>query len=238
VNESRTALLLGREVAYVLKRSARRRTLALLVNENGLSVNAPMRASQKSVDELLQTHAAWTIKQLDKWLSLPRPETFRFQDGITLPFLGMPVTLNVVSGVVWSQPVLVSDTLRLAVADPLDEGAIRSRVEKWYRLHAQEYFFERVSHYATRMGLLATRLLLSNARTRWGSCNPEGEVRLSWRLMKAPPRVIDYVVVHELAHLKHLNHGKRFWALVEKHFPDWQAARRELHRDGHEYHLF
>jgi predicted metal-dependent hydrolase len=99
---------------------------------------------------------------------------------------------------------------------------------KWYRRHAERHFPERIDHFVPRLGVERPRIFLSDAVGRWGSCNSKREVRLNWRLMQAPPHVVDYVVAHELAHLVHLNHSARFWRTVERICPDYEAARAEL----------
>jgi len=106
---------------------------------------------------------------------------------------------------------------------------------KWLRRHAQCHFAARLAHYAPRFSARLPRLFLSGARTRWGSCNAKGDIRLSWRLIQASPATIDYVVVHELAHLVEMNHSRRFWKLVEGVFPDYRAACAELDRMGPYY---
>jgi len=105
---------------------------------------------------------------------------------------------------------------------------VRASVVKWYRRHAQVHFRDRVAHYSARLGVEPPRVFLSSARTRWGSCNAKREVRLNWRLMQAAAPVIDYVIAHELAHLKELNHSVRFWRVVERLCPEFRAPQAEL----------
>ena len=99
---------------------------------------------------------------------------------------------------------------------------------QWYRRHAAVHFAQRVQYFSTRLAVAAPRVRLSNARTRWGSCNAAGEVRLNWRLMQAAGPVIDYVAAHEVAHLKVPSHSTRFWRTVERLYPDYEAAKAEL----------
>jgi len=105
---------------------------------------------------------------------------------------------------------------------------VREAVVQWYRRHAAPHFAERVQHFSARLEVTTPRVLLSSARTRWGSCNAAGEVRLNWRLMQAASPVIDYVVAHEVAHLKVLSHSTRFWRTVQRIYPDYEAAKAEL----------
>ena len=99
---------------------------------------------------------------------------------------------------------------------------------KWYRRHAQTHFSERVGHFCTRLEIPTARVFLSSATTQWGSCTASGEIRLSWRLMQAHASVIDYVVAHEVAHLRVLSHSTRFWRLVQRLYPEYVSAKAEL----------
>jgi predicted metal-dependent hydrolase len=121
--------------------------------------------------------------------------------------------------------VLSADILRVYVSAP---EAVRGIVIAWYHDQAISYFNERVVAMAARLGATPRRLAISNAKHLWGSCNSNGEVRLNWRLMQADPEVIDYVVVHELAHLKHMDHSPRFWATVASICPEYRRLREEL----------
>jgi predicted metal-dependent hydrolase len=124
--------------------------------------------------------------------------------------------------------LLDGDILALSLPDPHEAESVRTALAKWYRRHAQTYFRTSVEHYSAQLGILPPRVFISSAHTRWGSCNAKGEVRLNWRLMQAAQPVIDYVVAHELAHLKELNHSVRFWRLVERIYPEFRQPQTEL----------
>jgi predicted metal-dependent hydrolase len=105
---------------------------------------------------------------------------------------------------------------------------IQRKVVQWYKKQALVDFARRLEIFSAKLGVALPQLLLSNARSRWGSCNSRKEVRLNWRLLQAPPHIINYVVCHELAHLKEMNHSVRFWHVVESIFPDYKTAEKEL----------
>jgi predicted metal-dependent hydrolase len=105
---------------------------------------------------------------------------------------------------------------------------VERKVLQWYKKQALTDFSRRLSLFATKLGVPTPPLFLSNARSRWGSCNSRKEIRLNWRLLQAPPHIINYVVCHELAHLKEMNHSAKFWAVVASIFPDYKAAEKEL----------
>jgi predicted metal-dependent hydrolase len=112
--------------------------------------------------------------------------------------------------------------------DPGDENEIAAFVGRWLKDQALALLSPRVAHFASRVVSDSPTVRLSSARTQWGSCNQKGEIRLHWRLVQLPPRIADYVVAHEVAHLVELNHSPRFWALLETLLPGHDDARREL----------
>jgi predicted metal-dependent hydrolase len=223
------------EVAYTLKRSTRRRTIAFTVDENGLAVHAPWNSTERRIEHAIAEAADWILKKLEVW---SRHETRRLEwrDGTELEYLGRPLRVEVAAQPVLMPPVLVEpERLRVTVADAGAATRVRDAVVSWYRRHALRNFAERIALHAPAMGVRTTRLALSGAQGRWGSCNSRGEVRLNWRLIQAPQAVIDYVVVHELAHLIEMNHSKRFWRIVERSFPGHLEAREHLDRRGRWY---
>jgi len=108
------------------------------------------------------------------------------------------------------------------------ESTLASALTAALKPRARALFLERLTYYAGKLGVPVPPLRLSSAKSRWGSCNTKGEIRLSWRLIHFSPDLIDYVIVHELAHLKEMNHSPRFWAVVARLYPDWQTARAAL----------
>ncbi len=113
-------------------------------------------------------------------------------------------------------------------------AALREAIVPWLKGEALSLFRRRVEHYVAALEIAVPRIRLSDARSRWGSCNGRGELRFNWRVMMAPMSLVDYVVAHELAHLVVMDHSKRFWSLVAEHCPDWRAHRRWLKEHGAE----
>jgi hypothetical protein len=152
----------------------------------------------------------------------------RYEPGETFMVMGEPHGLVIAEGL---RPALEFDgTFRLtAGGGPKD----RALFEAWYRRRAAEVFSERAAHWAGRMGVAPARVAVSGAGTKWGSCDARGIVRFAWRLVMAPPSVIDYLIVHELAHMKVWGHRRAFWTLVEIHLPAYRAHRRWLADHGH-----
>lgn len=228
-------LLAGRSVDYVLKRTRRRRSIAFSVDGDGLVVSAPWNASDSRIQRSIAEAANWIVRKLDEWSGYETRKQ-RWADGEQLEYLGRPLMIKVVADAVLVPPVLLDEWyLQVTVADPEGEKRIHEAAVAWYRRHASRNFTDRITLYATQMGLAVPQLCLSAAQTQWGSCNSKGQIRLNWRLIQAPQDVIDYVVVHELAHLFEMNHSKRFWQIVARHFPGHLRARKHLDKRGHWY---
>jgi predicted metal-dependent hydrolase len=229
VDEPRRVVLHGVQVSYVLSRSRKRRRIAFIVDEHGLSVRAPWSAPPSAIETALHATSRWILRKLDEWSRRTPAPRLAWRSGDSIDYLGQPVTLEVVEDRLLPITELATDRmLRVGVPPAATPKQVRGAVVTWYRRHARRHFPERVIHYATTLGVDYPRVLVSDASTRWGSCNARREVRLNWRLMQAAPHLIDYVVAHEVAHLLHLNHSARFWGVVERLYPDYDRARAEL----------
>lgn len=234
MSEPRRIRLGEREVDFLLKRGVKRRRAVLTVDESGLTVSVPLRTSDRYISRFLEDSASWVLRKLETWESRkPRPRLW--QDGELIDYLGRQLRLALAAGRYPLVQLQDGDILALSLPDPYAPDTVRAALVKWYKRHAQAHFGARVEHYSTQLAIEAPRVLISNARTRWGSCNANREVRLSWRLMQGAPHIVDYVVAHELAHLRHMNHSARFWRVVERLCPDYVSARAELDAMGHHF---
>lgn len=216
----------GEAIPYHLERRARK-TIGLKINHNGLIVHAPNRISQRELERMLLSKADWIVKKLQA-LQENQLEKFVWEDGASLLLLGntmeLSVRLDSVSRTLEHEPGRIS----VALPTPNNQSSIAKKVLQWYKKQALSDFSRRIELLAAKLGVQTPPLFLSSARSRWGSCNSRGEVRLNWRLLQAPPHIINYVVAHELAHLKEMNHSAKFWATVERIYPDYKAAEKEL----------
>ncbi len=222
--EPRRITLGDRIVPYLLRRGSRR-TIGLSIDHRGLRVGAPRRTSLAEVETLIRKHGEWVVEKLDEWRTRRRPEPLRIVDGVRLPFLGGEIGIGLAVGA--NRAIWTPDRLTLCLKPGVAPGPV---LEKALRERAREHFAGRLAPLAAVLGVPVPALALSSARTRWGSCSTKSGIRLNWRLIHFPEAIIDYVVVHELAHLRHMNHGPRFWSLVEVGCPDYRAARVELQR--------
>jgi predicted metal-dependent hydrolase len=214
----------GTSVALTLRRSARR-SFALQVDHRGARVAVPLRTSLAEVDRFVLDHGRWLLDRLRARARTPQSPVFEAADGARLPLFGCELRLRVAAcrAPQWRLADDGGEELVLPAAGELQRALLRTlqaRALGWYR--------ERVEAYCGRLGLAPPPVRLSNARTRWGSCSRASGIRLHWRLVHLPPALIDYVVAHEVAHLLEMNHSPRFWAVVERLYPGWRAARREL----------
>jgi hypothetical protein len=204
-----------------------------MIDEQGLRVGAPSRASQQRIETALDAHAGWIVRKLADWHQR-RPAPFKWSAGAHIMVLGHALRLA-------PNPALKTtsrcgDLLEVA-ADALDAGDLSCAVMAWLRATAMDWFTRRVVYFAPLLKVDIPQLRLSNARTRWGTCHPRGRVHLNWRLIHMPPALIDYVVVHELAHLHEPNHSPRFWKRVESILPDHAERRKTMRIDAHRYLL-
>jgi predicted metal-dependent hydrolase len=219
----RTIALGDRIVPYALRR-ARRRTIGLSIDQRGLRVGAPPRTPLAEIETVIRKHADWVARKLDDWRARRPAMPLALADGARLPYLGGWLEIRLGRGdnqALWTG----NDTLTLLPRFPDKAGVLLVRT---LRRKAWAVFNERLAAQAARFCVAAPRLALSSARTRWGSCNLKTGIRLNWRLIHCDPSIIDYVIVHELAHLAEMNHGARFWAIVGRYFPDYRNAREAL----------
>ncbi|HEY5763415.1 MAG TPA: SprT family zinc-dependent metalloprotease [Rhodocyclaceae bacterium] len=222
--DSLRRLLIGDQwVTYRLRRGRRRR-LTLTVDADGLRIGAPLSLPLQAIEGFAASHHDWIVRKLGEWQARSRRTLVAVADGIAIPVLGRQLLLRVVPGArcrEWS-----ADQLRLPAT-----GDLPAALETALREHARSHFQARVVHYTSRLGVAAPPLSIGAARTRWGSCSRAG-IRLNWRLIHFRALLVDYVIAHEVAHLREMNHGPRFWKLVGTLFPDYAACRAALREEA------
>ncbi len=234
----REARLDGHRIGYALRR-ARRRSIGFTVGPEGLAVSAPRWVTLAEIDAALQEKSAWILRKLQEQQARTRrleASRIEWRDGASLPFLGETVILVFdprVSGAVLNTdadalPGVPRLTLHLGLPATATPAQVRDVVQSWLQRQARRIFEERCAHFAARLGVHVRRLSLSSAATRWGSAGADGSIRLHWRLVHFALPVIDYVVTHELAHLREMNHSPAFWDVVRSVLPGYETARGEL----------
>lgn len=225
--EQRSLQLSDKQITYTLKRSGKRRSIGLRIDERGLTVSMPLRASEQWLHSVLQDKADWVLDKLENWQDA-KAAPMVWQDGASLPFRGENFTLRIVPDLFAAAPRLQGDCLLLRLNGVITTQRIEKIVSQWYREQALQVFEECVAHFAPLMAVAPRTIRLSSARTQWGSCSARGVISLNWQLVKLSLPLIDYVVIHELAHLKEMNHSDAFWRVVASVCPDHQALRKQL----------
>ncbi len=227
-------------ITYRHRISRRARRLRFEVRPgNGLEVTTPPGVSVARIEAVMREKTDWITKMLERYAQPPLSvvET-PLQSGALLPFAGGQLRLVLDT----SHPgrrkttVMEEGTLRLFL-DAASPDAVRVTIERWYRRQAHHVFAERAAQWNAQFGYSYGRIAIRDQKSRWGSCSRQGNLNFNWRLLLAPLAVLDYIVIHELAHLKEGNHSPRFWALVAEHCPDYRDRRVWLRQHGPELHF-
>ncbi len=220
-------------VAYEFQRG-QRRTIGLSVGPQGLSVRAPRWTPLAEVEALVQRKADWVLTKLNQLQQASRlaPAATEWREGAAIPYLGRNLALVCAPAHRFDGAGAALDGDRLLLALTRDAGPdrLRDSAQAWLMREARRIFLERLDHFSPRLGVRYSRLKLSSAQTRWGSASADGSIRLNWRLVHLSLEMIDYVVAHELSHLREMNHGPDFWGVVASVLPDYDQRRQALRR--------
>ncbi|MFO0692912.1 MAG: SprT family zinc-dependent metalloprotease [Polyangiales bacterium] len=224
-------------IAYALSRSSRQKTLSIRVEPDGrVEVVAPAGVPEDRIEAVVRKKAGWILeRQREVEDLLPRPSPREFVSGETYLYLGRQYLLRVKAG---SEPSvkLLGKHLEVTVPRGTPAGSrpevVREQLVGWYRAHAEDRLPERVGVWASKLGVAPRSVLVREPDKRWGSCDAKGNVRLNWRIVQAPMRLVDYVVAHELVHLVHADHGRAFWQALGRVMPDYEGRRDMLRRRG------
>ena len=233
----------GRRIEYTIVRSARRKkTMEITLDpERGVLVRSPARTPRKEIATLVQKRAAWILRRATEDVLRPAPR--HFTDGETLLYLGgeIPIIAGTTAGRS-TRVSLESGAFHITTPSDIPEeertSESRAALERWYRNEAARLLPEVVARWQGRVGdKKPSHILIRNQRRRWGSCSSDGSIRLNWRIIMAESALIDYIVVHELAHLSVMDHSPRYWKRVERALPDYRALRKRLNEVGIHYWL-
>ncbi|MEO5620459.1 MAG: SprT family zinc-dependent metalloprotease [Cypionkella sp.] len=210
------------EISITIKRSARARRFSLRVSQSTgqVSLSMPMRAPLAEASAFARAQEGWIRAALARM-----PAVQRVAVGAEIPIEGR--LLRIESGA--GRSVRVEGDALIVPGDP---ARVAARVAAYLKVRARDRLVAASDHYAAQIGRKVAQVSLRDTRSRWGSCTSDGSLMYSWRLIMAPPRVLDYVAAHEVAHMLEMNHSPRFWAVVERLFPQWQVERAWLRREG------
>jgi predicted metal-dependent hydrolase len=221
-------------IPYSIRRSSRRKTVSIAIDPSeGVLVTAPTPAPVKRLDDIVHAKASWIVDRLKRTSDLPsRPSQREFVSEETFLYLGRQYRLRVQAG---AEPVPVRlDRGWLTVSVPLNgppkdrAGFVRGQLIGWYRGHAEGRLLEAAERWAQRLDVQAKKVVVVEAKMRWGSATASKVVRLNWRIIQAPSPLVEYVVAHELVHLRHPNHTRDFWAALGRVMPDYDKRKERL----------
>jgi len=230
-----TVCLGGQNIPYTIRISARARILRLVVRqESGLEIVVPSGVRSRQIEEALQRKASWILKSMRRLQDMPE-----LKDGRELSCLGTLLKLQLIVSdrVAAGRPrvTLAGETLMVTLreSDWNSSTLLRGALETWFRRRAHTLIPDRLIAANQKFGFRYGRVTIKEQKSRWGSCSRAGNLNFNWRLLMAPLPVLDYVLIHELAHLQELNHAPAFWQLVASACPDYQIQRRWLREHGH-----
>jgi predicted metal-dependent hydrolase len=237
---SRRIALATCDVAYAFRR-AKRRTIGMVIGPDGLEVSAPRWVTVGEIESTLHEKADWIVRKLVEMQEHQRrlgEARIQWRGGVVLRYLGSSLQVVLDSSATLKKNSAQLETLgnespasfvlRIGLPITASPEQIRDATQAWLMRRAKELFTERLDHFAPQLGVAWKRLSLSSASTRWGTASADGAIRLNWRLIHHKLDVIDYVVAHELSHLKVMDHSPQFWDTVKSVMPDYPERRRVL----------
>ncbi|MBT6356127.1 M48 family metallopeptidase [Methylophilaceae bacterium] len=229
----RLTLINNESLDYQLIKKSKK-TLSLKISENGLVVSAPLFMSEKKINQLVISKIKWIKKKLE--LIEPQKNKLFIKNRASFDLLGKEIKITLLDGnnkIEWVD----ENNLKIFFKDQDDQKKLKTFFIKWLKEIALDYFSQRAYEISKLYAIPSNSILLSNAKSRWGTCNSKTEVRINWRLIQADPYVVDYVICHEFAHLTHMNHSRNFWNLVEKLCPNYKLAENYLKNKGFNLYL-
>lgn len=232
-SRKRQILIQDQVLEYELRRS-KRRSIGFLIADEGLRITAPRWVTLADIEKAIREKQHWIISKLHEKrerTSQRMQATMHWEDGARLPYLGAHLSLRIVRQ---GRKTVIHDAeqgiLHVSMKPDFHEQQLKDQVKSWLQQEAKRIFSERMPVFAQRLGVSYHSMSLSSAGTRWGSCTSQGKIRLNWKLIHFSPEIIDYVVAHELSHLREMNHSAKFWATVESIYPEYEQAKQQLRR--------
>jgi len=217
-------------------RTNRKKTIAVKVNQGDVSVSVPKNASLSHIETVINNKSKWIQQKLLQQENYTPLKVHEFRAGETFLYLGQERTLDCVTGI-RSAIELDEQKITLYSHRPLKAVTIKNRLNKWYRAQAQLYLSLRTRELAENIGLKPRRINTRTYRSRWGCCSSNREITYNWQIIMAPEHIIDYLIVHELCHMKEHNHSPRYWSHVAAVLPDYKQSKKWLDQNGHQFHF-
>ncbi|GAA5524240.1 hypothetical protein Maes01_00794 [Microbulbifer aestuariivivens] len=221
------------DIAYTLVRSPRRKRVGLVMARHGIEVRIPQRCAEVHGHRFLQDNIEWVRAQLSRARSrAAEVPKHRYQWGETFPWLGRRLVLQRAERA--ADAGIDHSEIRLYTRERMPEPArLQAALQKLYQREALALLTEKSERLAARLGLRPAAVRVRRTRSKWGHCTLRGELQYNWLVCLAPEPVVDYLVTHEVCHMRHHNHSRDFWQLVEQFCPDCKTLRRWLRENGH-----
>lgn len=214
-------------------RTNRKKSADIRVEEGAVTVVVPIETSLERIDDLLASKRRWIKEKIALHQEMAPPSSKRYVSGESFSYLGRNYRLKVEKGP-FAPVKLVQGRLVVSVPQGAEQPhMIRNALVRWYKRQAELKLREKVARWAPQVGVAPTGVTIKTFKSRWGSCTSKGELQFNWRIMMAPNRMVDYVVVHELCHLIRHDHSPEFWAQVGKVLSDYEENREWLKRNGY-----
>ena len=228
----------SRRLEYTLIQTVRSSVLFQALPEGAIRVYAPKGMRLRDIDQMVRERADQLIRMgraVDQKLSEDR-KNHPVGEGSTLMIEGVPHVIRLSEGA-RVRASAEDGAFRLTLPRPGDDEAVRAAIRATLSEQALGRIRERIEHYAPLIGKTPGRVTIREQKTRWGSCSSKGNLNFNWKLIMAPPSVLDYVVVHELCHLWEFNHSPKFWALVEQQMPDYRVWKKWLKEHAEDLYI-
>ena len=229
----------NQKINYTIVRS-RRKTIGISVSlKDGVKISVPQKISNKQITEVVNEKAAWILEKLSYLESIKSQiPKLQFTDGEKLLVLGKEHTLkiNTSSSVKFASVILSGNYLIVNLPQNTTDSLsnlVRKHIIGWYKNYAKEVVSERINHFAPKMEVKPTNLIIKDLKSIWGSCTPKNVININWKIIMAPLDIVDYLVVHELTHIKVKNHSKQFWKMAESIYPNFKTCSKWLKQNGH-----
>lgn len=226
---------------YSLRRSERAKNTRIVVKPDKIEVVAPLKVSDRKIHAFVEAQQDWIraamLRVAEKARTVPSLAPDEYADGMAIPYRGRQLPMQIeLTKAKLVRIQLQADSFLVNLPSHADQEQrselVRQAFIRWMKNQARLEANIEIEKHAPRFALFPKSLRIKTQKSRWGSCGPNNDINLNWLLMLAPPAVLEYVIVHELCHIKHKNHSQDFWRLVEKHLPDYPERRRWLKQNG------
>jgi len=224
-------LTFDKDLSIEVVRTKRRKTASIKVIDGAVQAIVPDQLSDGRIEELIQKRTPWIRQKLRQQSETVIPKSKEYVSGESFTYLGRNCRLKVLSGNN-REVKLKGGYLNVSVSKKSKDGDIRNALIEWYEEHALDRLTEKTNRYAKIMGVSPNSISVRDYKSRWGSCSSKGEISYNWRIIIAPHHIVDYIVVHELCHIKHPNHSPAYWKSVKREISDYEVYRQWLKEHG------